>query len=282
MAVVENVVLPAPATVSRNPPLVMPPVSVSVPAIDPIVVADPIVIGPAHELVPLTFSSAPAPPPVPFSVRASAPTAMVPCTSSRAGLVTLTPPATVPNAVAFWMSTTPALTVVAPVYVLAPVNVRVPLPDIVSPPVPLIAAVENVVLPAPATVIRNPPLTTPPVPVSVPAVDPIVLADPSVITPAQELVPLTFSSAPVPPPVPFNVSASAPTAIVPCSSNRAPLVTLTPPATVPNAVAFWILTTPALIAVAPVYVLAPVNVSVPLPDIVSPPVPLMAAVENVV
>src|SRR4051812_14559505 len=158
MAAVEKVVLPGPATVIRNPPLTTPPVPVSVPAVDPIVLAEPNVIAPAHELVPLTFSSAPLPPPVPFKVSASAPTAMVPCISSRAPLVTLTPPAIVPNAVAFWMLTTPALIVVAPVYVLAPVNVSVPLPDIVSPPVPLMAVVENVVLPAPATVSRNPPL----------------------------------------------------------------------------------------------------------------------------
>jgi hypothetical protein len=133
--------------------------------------------------------------------------------------------------------------------------------------------VENVVLPAPATVSRNPPLVIPPVPVSVPAVEPIVLAEPSVIAPAHELVPLTLSIEPLPPPVPFSVSASAPTAIVPCSSSRAPLVTLVPAAVVPSAVAFWILTTPALIVVAPVYVLAPDRISVPAPLLVNVPAP---------
>ena len=53
--------------------------------------------------------------PVLFSVSASAPTAMPPCSCSAAPDATVVPPAVVPSAVAFWRFCAPADTVVVPV-----------------------------------------------------------------------------------------------------------------------------------------------------------------------
>ena len=69
-------------------------------------------------------------------------------------------------------------------------------------------------------------------------------------------------------PVPARLRDSAPTAMPPWSSTAAPLVTVTPPAVVPVAVEFWRLSTPAETAVAPVYVLAPARVQVPVRGLV--------------
>ena len=75
-------------------------------------------------------------------------------------------------------------------------------------------------------------------------------------------------------PKPFNVSASAPTAIPPVNSKAAPLVTDMPPATVPAPVALLSRTAPLLIVVAPVKSFAPESVSVDAPTLMSVPVPL--------
>ena len=53
-------------------------------------------------------------------------------------------------------------------------------------------------------------------------------------------------------PVPFSDSASAPTVMLFCSSRAAPLKTVVPPAVVPSAVLFWMLSAPAEIVVVPV------------------------------
>ena len=67
------------------------------------------------------------------------------------------------------------------------------------------------------------------------------------------LVPEMLRSAPsAAMPVPFSVSASAPTVMLFWICSAAPLATVTPPATVPSAVALRMLTTPAEIVVAPV------------------------------
>jgi len=101
----------------------------------------------------------------------------------------------------------------------------------------------------------------------------------SVIAPPHVLLPLMFLSAPAEDtPSLLSVNASAPTVIPPCSSNAAPEATLTPPVVVPKALAFCMFTTPELIDVAPVYVLFPESVNVPVPDFVKPPAPLMIPV----
>ena len=53
-------------------------------------------------------------------------------------------------------------------------------------------------------------------------------------------------------PVPLRVSASAPTVMPPWICSAAPLATEVPPAIVPSAVSFWMLSTPADTVVAPV------------------------------
>ena len=76
----------------------------------------PRVMAPEMELVPEMFRRAPPLEiPVPFKVRASAPTVIPPWISKAAPEVTLVPAAVVPKAVACWMFKMPALTVVSPV-----------------------------------------------------------------------------------------------------------------------------------------------------------------------
>ena len=139
-----------PATLKSPPPekvrvFVPPPISKRLPfnesvpesAVIELVVFKP--MEPAISLAPETFRS--APPlltPVPLIVSASAPTVMPPCSSSAAPDATVVPPPVVPSAVAFWMLSTPAETVVVPVYELAPVMVRVFAPAFVTEPDPLI------------------------------------------------------------------------------------------------------------------------------------------------
>ena len=133
-----------------------------------------------------------------------------------------------------------------------PLRVRVPVPLTVRPPVPLTTPL-NPMLPAPVSVRRKPPLVNAPLKVSVPASDPIVAAEPSVIALLMLLVPLMLRSAPsLETPLPLSVNASAPTAMLPCICKAAPLLTVVPAAVVPSPVAFWIFKTPALIVVAPV------------------------------
>ena len=130
-----------------------------------------------------------------------------------------------------------------------------PVPSFVSVPEVdvLMPDVERVVAPEPPTVRANPLPVIPPVRVKVPESELIRDAEPSVIAPDQELLPETLRRAPADEiPVPFKVNASAPTEIPPCSSSAAPVETVTPPAVVPVAVAFWRFNTPAETVVAPV------------------------------
>ena len=158
---------------------------------------------------------------------------------------------------------------------LLALRVTVPVPSLVRPPVPLITVVLTVVLPAPPTVNRKPPLVMPPDTVSVPASAFTRAALPNVIAPDHVFVLATWRSAPPPAmPVPFSVTGSATTSPLPSSCSAAPPATVVAPAVAPRAVLFCTSSTPALTVVAPLYVLAPDNVSVPVPVLVSATVPL--------
>ena len=79
--------------------------------------------------------------------------------------------------------------------------------------------------------------------------------------------------------MPFKVRASAVANVNPFKSSAAPAATVVPAATVPNGVfaplpAAPSFNVPALIDVAPVYVLAPESVSVPVLDFVKDNAPL--------
>ena len=149
----------------------------------------------------------------------------------------------------------PAVIVVPPLYVFAPLRMSVPPPSFVSDPVvePITALI--VVPPDPPTVSGCPAPVMPPVAiVSVPASELIrAPPTPSVIAPVQVLAPLILRSAPpTPTPVPFSVIASPIESPVPSICTAAPPATVVAPATVPSAELFWRSTTPALTAVAPV------------------------------
>ena len=184
-------------------------------------------------------------------------------------------PAVVPRLVAFWTRILPALTVVTPVYVLAALSVSVPIPDLVRVPVVVAMTPPTVVLPEPVTV-RFWAVALMPAVVSVPASDATVAPPaPRVIAPDQVLALARLRMAPVAViPVPMRlVIGSAIVRPVPSTLIAAPEATVVAPAVVPRLVAFWTLTTPALIVVRPVYVLAALKVSVPVPDLVSAPAP---------
>ena len=162
--------------------------------------------------------------------------------------------------------------VVNPLYVLAPDNVHVPEPLLVSVPVPvpMIEAIDP--LPEPVKVSPNPePVMVPTLLIVkvAPLFDPIVLALPKVIKPDNDDVPVPVNAPLLLTPVPLMVMASAPTAAA--MSNVAPDDTVVPVAIVPNAEAFAALNVPALTVVKPVYALAPDNVRVPLPVFVNAP-----------
>ena len=202
----------------------------------------------------------------------------------------LTVTAPVDNALAAPYCNLPALIVVRPVYVLAPDSVHVPVPALVTVPAPvpmMLARLLAALLPS--SVNPNP------APVIVPAFDStrlpllatMLLALPSVSRPLYvPAVPDVLVSAPaVPPtPVPFNVNASAVPSVNPFRSSVAPLATVVPAAVVPSGVfvappAAPNFSVPALMFVAPVYVLAPDSVHVPVPALVTvpAPVPMMLA-----
>ena len=143
------------------------------------------------------------------------------CTVAVPAALTLSPitraPAMALIAAVLFNASTPAFTVVVPEKVLAdaPLNVKVPEPFIVRPPVPLTTPLK-VIFPAPVSVRRKPPLVKAPLRVNVPASDAIVVAEPSVTEPLMLLLPLMLRMAPsFETPLPFRVSASAPTAMPP-------------------------------------------------------------------
>ena len=167
------------------------------------------------------------------------------------------------------------MTVVAPVYVLVPPRVSVPVPFLTSDPVvvPMTPPIE--VLPLPATVSVRVAPPTPPIVRVPPSEVTVALPDPIVTVPDQPLALARLRSAPVPPtPVPMALDTVS--AIVRFPSHRSrwpPRGDRVAPAVVPSAVECWTRTTPALIVVTPVYVLAPARVSVPLPFFTSVPGP---------
>src|SRR6266480_65726 len=136
--------------------LLMPPVKLNVPAFDPIVApAAPNVIAPDHVLLFAKFNNDPAElMPLPIKVIGSAIDNAVPSTCTAAPLLTLVPLPVPPNALLFCTSTMPALTVVAPVYVLVPDKVNVPLPVLVSPPAPFPITSDTLMFPVFASKVR--------------------------------------------------------------------------------------------------------------------------------
>ena len=224
--------------------MVMAPESVSVPP-SAVIVAPPAprVMAPDQVLLLARLRSAPAAAtPVPMRlVMGSATRSPEPSISRAAPDATVVPPAVVPRAALDCTRITPAVMVVAPVYVLAPDRVRVPVPVLVraSAPLPSAATPEKVVLV----------LLPPAVRVTAPAAPLVTLPAPA----SEPIVSLKPNRSNVAPPT--TVSALlAPTAL-----------------TTPS------LTVPALMVVAPVYVLAAERVRVPLPSLVRPPAPLTSA-----
>ena len=117
IAVVVTAMLPAPEKVRAWAPL-MPPLRVSVSAVEPIVAAPPRVIAPLRAFVPLKFSSAP-PLLMPEPVRLNNSAVLTPliCTAEPTALETTVLPAVVPSAPAFETFNAPAATVATPVHV---------------------------------------------------------------------------------------------------------------------------------------------------------------------
>ena len=109
--------LPAPPRVRAKvePVIPVPAVSESVPASELIRLAEPRVTVPCQVLLPLMLRRAPSvEKPVPFKVRASAPTVIPPCSWSAAPEVTEVPAAVPPRAELLWIFKTPAVTEVTP------------------------------------------------------------------------------------------------------------------------------------------------------------------------
>jgi len=130
----------------------------------------------------------------------------------------------------------PELLQVPPTVIVLLAAATVPA-DIVK--LPTVAVLLSVRVSGPVFVkLLLPPLITP-LNAKLPASTATEDADPNVIVPLIEFAPLTLRSAPPEDmPVPFNVIASVLTAIPPCTSSAAPLVTDTPPAVVPVALTF--------------------------------------------
>ena len=195
----------------------------------------------------------------------------VPPANNAAGAVATRPPVNVVvSPVPF-----PNVTVLpAPVFVnvvAPPIVVFVPLNAILK----LFAAVvrlvrvtsfANVILPPVLAKSSAAPLTVP-LSVSVPP-PPTRLLDAMFTLPASEAVPEDVSAPSPPTPVPFKVTSSAPIA-TPAISRAAPAETVVAPAVPPSADALLARSVPLVIAVAPVYVLAPESVKVPVPALAS-------------
>jgi len=166
--------------------------------------------------------------------------------------------------------------------VLAPDNVNVPAPLLVSVPEPVVIAATDDV---PGLSIVNPMLVpvTPPDnvnddPESICTSD----ADVDSVTAAEiTFVPDVLRIAPADDtPDPVIVSGSA-TVIPPDTDNAAPDATVVPVPVPPNADALLIATTPAETVVAPVYVFVADNVRVPDPLLVNAPAPEITPVCSV-
>lgn len=143
------------------------PVKVRLPAVVTMLDEEPSVILPCRVLSSLIFLKAPMPAtPEPFNeVMGSAIVRLLPFPSicKVASLDTVVAPAVVPKAVSFWTDNIPAVTAVAPVYVLARVRIAVPLVFLVN------------VMPAPPRIALTVPLSrTYEVPVNIPAAPVIV------------------------------------------------------------------------------------------------------------
>ena len=132
-------------------------------------------------------------------------------------------------------------------------RVRMPAPSLVRVPVVVPMTPLMTVLPAPPTVRPRPAPLILPETVSVPASELMRLAVTRATVPVQVLAPEMLRSAPsLEMPVPFKVRVSPVTVMLFCICSAAPAVTDAPPALVPSAELFWILSTPAETVVAPV------------------------------
>ena len=115
-----TIVLPAPVNVTVLDGLLLnkPPERVRSPESEVMRVVEPVlVILPVQVLLPEMLRRVPVPSlfdPLPDSERASPATVMPPCKRSEPPELTIVPPAVVPRALAFWMSTAPAEIVVLP------------------------------------------------------------------------------------------------------------------------------------------------------------------------
>ena len=204
--------LAAPSSVRLNAPP-MPPVRLMSPAVATMLLAKPSVINPLYvaAVAALLISAPLLDMPKPLSVSASAVPSVNPFKSSTAPLATVVPPATVPRGVftpspAAPSLSVPALTVVVPLYVLAPDSVSVPVPFLVSPnPAPPLISAE-MLRPSAALVVVTvrvaPPRSRLPLidALAAPPLD--VMLPPSASTPAAvvtlpPLAPLLTVSAPI-------------------------------------------------------------------------------------
>jgi hypothetical protein len=126
------------------------------------------------------------------------------------------------------------------------------------------------------------PETTPDAVRVVPLSAPMLLSLLSAMVPDHVLEPVMLWRAPLAPePKPLSVRFSATVKPVPLTLSVAPLATVVAPVVLPRPVALWISRMPELMAVAPLYVLAPESTQMPVPFLVSEvaPVPLLPSVE---
>ena len=175
----------------------------------------------------------------------------------------------------------PAVIDVNPVKVLFAASTSVPEPSFVRLPLEMAIGLFTVTLPLPPIYKLYVPETALPLGanVNVPESELIRLSAVNVITPAKLLFPDMFLNAPsFEIPVPLNVSASAPILmgllLMSALNCSAPLGrTITPPSVVPRALLCCALTTPAVIVVRPLNVLAPCKMTLPVPTLVQSPDP---------
>ncbi len=201
----------------------------------------------------------------PLPLMSCASTALLSCFSCNAASLTMAP---LPR-LAVETTSSPSTMRVPPVDVLAPVSVSVPAPVLVSSPLPPIdwarvaslacfssSAALLVIAPLPRFAAEA---TRRPASMVVPPVE--VLAPASVSVPAPDLI-----SSPLPP------RAWASTALSDCWISSAALLVIAPLARWATPATRW----PASIAVPPVAVFVPASVSVPVPDLIRSPLPLIA------
>ena len=150
----------------------------------------------------------------------------------------------------------PALIVVEPVQLFAPLRFQVPAPSLVKLPLPRLTAPVTLEVPPVTPMVRS--VFTPVIPLAWVRVQ-VLFSElmreelAKVIEPAKFLSPPRLRNAPsLDTPVPFRISASAPMLpLVAVSCKDAPAETVVPPAVVPKAVALLTIKMPPDTKVAP-------------------------------